>query len=222
MLFTRHILIFALFTILLTGCVAQNPTPTQPPASVDAPGNGPTVQPNIFLTTTDTATLTPFTPTIPLQQRKKTPTPSSAAGEESPQAMRSPVTTQAISATQVGGEDDRITPQGLSVSSSELAQNGCLLEPGQMITATLETRLVRLPLAYRVYLPPCYDDIPDKRYPSLYLFHGQSYNDDQWDRMGADETADRLIASGEFHPLIIVMPYERYGGQPTETCFTMP
>ena len=29
---------------------------------------------------------------------------------------------------------------------------------------------------------------------ALYLIHGQSFNDDQWDRLGVDETADRLIA----------------------------
>lgn len=35
-----------------------------------------------------------------------------------------------------------------------------------------------------------------------------------------DDTADRLISSGEIAPLIIVMPYDRYGGQPTETGFS--
>jgi enterochelin esterase-like enzyme len=94
------------------------------------------------------------------------------------------------------------------------------LEPGRIITATLETHLVRLPLAYRVYLPPCYDDRPDERYPSLYLFHGQSFTDDQWDRMGVDETANRLITAEKISPLVIIMPYERYGGQPTETGFS--
>jgi enterochelin esterase-like enzyme len=53
----------------------------------------------------------------------------------------------------------------------------------------------------------------------LYLIHGQSYSDDQWDRMGVDETADRLIASGEIPPFIMVMPYDRYGGQPSESNF---
>ena len=43
----------------------------------------------------------------------------------------------------------------------------------------------------------------------LYLIHGQSYNDDQWDRLGVDETADALIASGEVSPFLIVMPRDR-------------
>lgn len=88
-----------------------------------------------------------------------------------------------------------------------------------MATGSLPTDLLRLPLDYRVYLPPCYDETPEQRYPVLYLIHGQSYTDDQWDRLGADETADALIASGDLPPFLIVMPRDRYGGQPTENNF---
>jgi enterochelin esterase-like enzyme len=88
-----------------------------------------------------------------------------------------------------------------------------------MVTGSLETDLLRVPLEYRLYLPPCYDEQPDRRYPVLYLNHGQSSTDDQWDRLGADETADRLIAQGEIPPFIIVMPYDRYGGQPADSGF---
>jgi enterochelin esterase-like enzyme len=77
-----------------------------------------------------------------------------------------------------------------------------------------------MPLKYRVYVPPCYDQETTRRYPTLYLFHGQGFTDDQWDRMGADETADRLISQGEIPPLLIIMPYERYGGQPDQTAFS--
>jgi enterochelin esterase-like enzyme len=65
-------------------------------------------------------------------------------------------------------------------------------------------------LAFRVYTPPCYRESEDYDYPVLYLLHGQSFTDDQWDRLGADEAADRLIASGEAPPFIIVMPFEYY------------
>jgi enterochelin esterase-like enzyme len=90
---------------------------------------------------------------------------------------------------------------------------------GGIETGSLATDLLRLPLDYRVYLPPCYRQQPERRYPLLVLIHGQSYNDDQWDRLGADETADRLIAAGEIEPLIIVMPRDRFGGQPSENNF---
>jgi enterochelin esterase-like enzyme len=46
------------------------------------------------------------------------------------------------------------------------------------------------------------------QYPVLYMLHGQSFNNDQWDRLGMDEAADRLISSGEIAPFIIVFPQE--------------
>jgi len=64
------------------------------------------------------------------------------------------------------------------------------------------------PFQYRAYLPPCHAQMPVECYPSLYLLHGQTYNDDQWQRLGAGDTADRLIASGEAKPFIIIMPRE--------------
>ena len=72
----------------------------------------------------------------------------------------------------------------------------------------LQTRHMTHPLEFRVFLPPCYGNDVDKKYPVLYWLHGQSYNDDQWDRLGADETLEALIASGEVMPFIIVMPKE--------------
>jgi enterochelin esterase-like enzyme len=96
---------------------------------------------------------------------------------------------------------------------------GCWKEGGSLEVNSLATDLLRLPLDYRLYLPACYDQQPERRYPVLYLIHGQNYSDDQWDRLGADEAADRLIAAGEIPPLIIVMPRDRYGGQPSENNF---
>jgi enterochelin esterase-like enzyme len=90
---------------------------------------------------------------------------------------------------------------------------------GQIITDTLRTDLLPLPLGYRVYLPPCYSQQPEQRFPSLYLIHGQSFNDDQWDRLGVNETVDRLSAVGKIAPMIIVMPYDRYGGLSDESNF---
>jgi enterochelin esterase-like enzyme len=64
------------------------------------------------------------------------------------------------------------------------------------------------PLTYTIYTPPCFAEIPDATYPVLYIIHGQSFGDDQWDRLGMDEAANRLITSGEAPPFLIVMPLE--------------
>ncbi len=95
----------------------------------------------------------------------------------------------------------------------------CWKESGRIETGSLSTELLPEPLDFRVYLPPCYDEQPEHRYPSLYLIHGQSSNDDQWDRLGADETAGALIAAGEAPPFLIVMPRDRRWSQPNEDHF---
>lgn len=88
-----------------------------------------------------------------------------------------------------------------------------------MIRGSLASEKLRQPMDYRVYLPPCYDTQANVRYPVLYLIHGQSYNDDQWDRLGADEIAEQLILSGEIAPFLIVMPRDRLWVQPAEDPF---
>jgi enterochelin esterase-like enzyme len=74
-------------------------------------------------------------------------------------------------------------------------------------------------MEYTVYLPPCYEQQPERRYPVLYLIHGQNYNNDQWDRLSADETAGALIARGEISPFILIMPRDRSWAQPSEDQF---
>lgn len=95
----------------------------------------------------------------------------------------------------------------------------CLSQGGRYENASLRDPRLPLPMEYAVYLPSCYDEQPERRYPVLYLIHGQNYNQDQWDRLGADETADELIASGELPPFLIVLPRDRSWAQPTEDMF---
>ena len=82
----------------------------------------------------------------------------------------------------------------------------CWGEGGTIIPGEIKSELVKNPLAFLVYLPPCYEQEPDRPYPVLYLIHGQSFNQDQWDRLGADEVSDALISAGEISPYLIVMP----------------
>jgi enterochelin esterase-like enzyme len=93
------------------------------------------------------------------------------------------------------------------------------VEGGRIERHTLSTDTSPWPWEFRIYLPPCYDQEPDRRYPVLTLIHGSTFNDDQWDRLGADETADRLTAAGEIEPLIILMPRDRRWVEPTEDPF---
>jgi len=63
---------------------------------------------------------------------------------------------------------------------------------------------------YLIYLPPCYTEWADARFPVLYLLHGQTYTQDQWVRLGVPQAADLLIQTGESAPFIIVFPDDRY------------
>jgi enterochelin esterase-like enzyme len=72
----------------------------------------------------------------------------------------------------------------------------------------MPSALLSDPLAFNLYLPPCYSEHPDQSYPVLYLLHGQGFGDDQWIRLGATHAADQFISSGQARPFLIVMPEE--------------
>lgn len=74
-------------------------------------------------------------------------------------------------------------------------------------------------LSGRIYTPPCYGEDPDRRYPVLYLLHGDTETDQQWDDLGINELADELIGRGEIPPLLIVMPRELTWLSPPENPF---
>jgi enterochelin esterase-like enzyme len=84
----------------------------------------------------------------------------------------------------------------------------CLKQPGRIDVGSLDSFTPAQ--EFRVYLPPCYDEEPDRHYPVLYLLHGQTYTDDQWIRLGAARALDELIHSGDAQPFIIVFPDDRY------------
>lgn len=85
---------------------------------------------------------------------------------------------------------------------------GCLTQPGRVEQGVVQETTP--PQEYLIYLPPCYDEMSDQRYPVLYLLHGQTYTDDQWLRLGAVEVMDRLFLENEFSTYIIIFPDDRY------------
>jgi enterochelin esterase-like enzyme len=85
---------------------------------------------------------------------------------------------------------------------------GCLTQPGRVEQGVLQE--TKPPQEFLVYLPPCYDEMTDLRYPVLYLLHGQTYTDNQWVRLGAVDVMNRLILEKDIAPFIIVFPDDRY------------
>ena len=104
------------------------------------------------------------------------------------------------------------TPTASPVPTSTSTPLACLTNPGRVEESSLDSTTP--PQEFRIYLPPCYDEKPEQRYPVLYLLHGQTYTDDQWIRIGASEVANKLILSGETIPFVIVFPDDRYWNLP--------
>jgi enterochelin esterase-like enzyme len=96
----------------------------------------------------------------------------------------------------------------------QLTKEVCMAVGGKVEVEEITSEYLDPGMRFRVYTPPCYEENFDERYAVLYLVHGQTFNDDQWDRLAADETATELIAAGEVAPFIIVMPYDRASTQP--------
>lgn len=77
--------------------------------------------------------------------------------------------------------------------------------PGRIEHGTVESGVAGGPMAYRIYLPPCYG-LDGRVYPTLYLFGGNIHDDAIWDSLGLDEAAEAAISVGAIPPLLIVMP----------------
>lgn len=91
------------------------------------------------------------------------------------------------------------------------AVHACQSNTGEVVNSSLQEPGLPREMPFRVYLPPCYSEDADQKYPTLYLLHGLQATDRQWDELGVDEVADNLISSGTLPPFIIVMPWHRTG-----------
>ncbi len=131
-----------------------------------------------------------------------------------------PIKTPTLTPTAVASSSstpDNI-PAAITLTSTPMA-DACLLTPGQVVNGIVDSTLLAKPMTYHVYLPRCYLENPETHYPTLYLLHGQTYNEDQWIRLGVPVVMDRLIAAGEIPPFIVIFPYDYSYLQPTQYRF---
>ncbi len=126
----------------------------------------------------------------------RTPTPSPHSPSSSPASTTVPA--------------QRVETASPTLPRTE-ALEPCAADEGTMTSMKIQDpRLIR-DLEFQVFLPPCYYENKNTRYPILYLLHGLNQTGEQWDLLGIDETALRLLQSEEIRPMIIVMPWERTG-----------
>jgi enterochelin esterase-like enzyme len=138
-----------------------------------------------------------------------------------PQAASQPLQPSGVTETPAFSPSPTVTaaatiPPTLAVTPTPA---GCQQTNGQIVKGIIDTRLLDKPMTYNVYLPPCYSFETNRRYPVLYLLHGQNFTEEQWLRIGAARTADSLIAAGQVPPFIIVMPFDHSFKQPSEYRF---
>lgn len=116
------------------------------------------------------------------------------------------------------GPTETATPPETETAESELDED-CRQGAGRMEFFDLQSEYLDAGLQFRAWLPPCYDEQTEGRFPVLYLIHGQTFNDDQWYRLGADEAAAQGISAGHYAPFIIVMPFDLASAQPSADPF---
>ena len=102
------------------------------------------------------------------------------------------------------------SPSPTSTATLSPTASICREQAGRVVDEHLEATAWPEGVHYRIYLPPCYEQT-EKRYPALYLLHGQTYDQSQWDqwgRLGLEQAANELISNDEIPLVLIVMPRE--------------
>jgi len=98
--------------------------------------------------------------------------------------------------------------------AAQPATEACPNPIGQLVTETVQSKVVGAPVPVHVYLPPCYKPGQFK-YPTLYLIQGNNHEIGGWIDIGATRIADMQMSLGTLPPFIIVMPANgQYGRNP--------
>jgi enterochelin esterase-like enzyme len=135
---------------------------------------------------------------------------------EKPLASASPFQSQLASPTL---QKATATPDTKDAPEPVFDKAACIQAGGDIEIFEFDSIVPDLSVRLRVYTPPCYKQQATRRYPVLILIHGQSFNDDQWNRLGADELATSLIAAEDVAPFLIVMPFSASSRQPSADPF---
>jgi enterochelin esterase-like enzyme len=83
-------------------------------------------------------------------------------------------------------------------------------QPGQVQQFEIRSEKLKDKLTFSVYFPPCYGNGVQENYPVLYLMHGQTFDNTQWQRLGLLKAADQIIQNRQTIPFLVVMPFEQF------------
>ena len=77
-------------------------------------------------------------------------------------------------------------------------------KPGRMESFSFYSELQKYDYVYNVYLPPCYDKNPNRKYPVLYLIPGRGGGPNDWFNAGASNVFNEAILSEKVLPFIAI------------------
>lgn len=75
----------------------------------------------------------------------------------------------------------------------------------RILAGTFYSQAMLAQRPFEIYLPPSYEQAPDRVYPVLYLLHGDGGRASDWAAFGLQATMDQAIAAGA-PEMIVVMP----------------
>lgn len=101
-----------------------------------------------------------------------------------------------------------VTPVYTPTVTPTFTPTPCPETEGRLFSAEFPSVTLGKSIPAQVYLPPCYDDIPEGGFPFLLMLHGQIGDQYTWAEVGLIDAANRLIAAGSISRLVIVMPFE--------------
>jgi enterochelin esterase-like enzyme len=81
-----------------------------------------------------------------------------------------------------------------------------LVPTGRVLVRTFRSEAMGGNRPFAVYLPPAYDQQRSRRYPVVFLLHGEPGGYRDWLNLGLAPVLDSAIASGSLPPMIVVMP----------------
>jgi enterochelin esterase-like enzyme len=142
-------------------------------------------------------TPTKFVP-VQLLTPRPTPVPAAATPTPAPVLLATPAP-RATAARVVPTATATPALRGTPVSAAEPLV-------GLLRDDKLTSPIIGEDFSYRIYLPPDYQTRPQRRYPVLYMLHGNGGNYTEWTDSYLPEQADRMMTAGEIPPFIIVMP----------------
>ena len=188
--------------LLVAACT---PVPLGQPPATPTPVS---LKPSNLLTPRPTPPPTPTLEPTPVSGSRPGATSEPRATSE-PGATSEPRATRELNATSEPG----IQAATIKLPAPSLTPTlkGILVTVSEPLVGTLLDDSFYSPIIgdsfkYRVYLPPEYLNSPTKRYPVLYMLHGNGGNYTEWSDSFLPEQIDRMIAANDIGPMIVVMP----------------